>query len=626
MKKMILTFSIVAIFLLNIFLVFSEGSFASSAGWSQDKSIIKNIPPEGGGKIAVSGNNIHVISYDFDVKKSVYKRSSDSGVSWDSNIWITSSYAVDIAADENNVHVVFRKTNSNGNSQICYKKSTNNGDDWGNEVCLTPDSFSSIAPQMAVNGNNIHIIWRDNRTGDYQIYYKRSIDNGETWGNDILLTDNLKSRNPHFVAYGNNIHFIWTISYSVFDSDIYYKRSLNNGETWSNDVKLTDTPSSESDYPRLAVYKDNIHVIWTDDRDSIIFPYLPDIYYKRSTDNGETWGSDTRLTYIGSEGGNIFHPRIAVNKDNIHIFWYAEISSNLDDDIYYKKSTDNGVNWDNKVCLVDTISWSYFPEVALNGNNIHLIWSDVREGSWDIYYKNNLNEKPVVDTFDFSEDYVYSGEEIMFYINGSDDNDYEYDLTPFIEYKHSADSTWDNSCLSEMIWDTTKWYWTSTFSPSGDLETGLYDFRVRFTDSDEVDSDWLDGAVQIDVRVHPEAVLSASSTNIIKGDSVSFDASGSVGDDLVFYFDFGDGAIINWQSDAVKSHLFSEVGTYIVQLKVRDSYGEESSLDSVEIIVDSSKSNDESNSGFDMILVFGIIIVLLIIATILLLIRKRNKG
>ena len=58
--------------------------------------------------------------------------------------------------------------------------------------------------------------------------------------------------------------------------------------------------------------------------------------------------------------------------------------------------------------------------------------------------------------------------------------------------------------------------------------------------------------------------------------------------------------------------MFSDVGSYIVQLKVRDSYGEESSLDSFEITVTSSKSDDENNFSFEMILLIAILIIILI--------------
>jgi hypothetical protein len=36
--------------------------------------------------------------------------------------------------------------------------------------------------------NLVHIVWYDHRTGYYEIFYKRSTDGGINWGNDIKLS------------------------------------------------------------------------------------------------------------------------------------------------------------------------------------------------------------------------------------------------------------------------------------------------------------------------------------------------------------------------------------------------------------------------------------------------------
>jgi hypothetical protein len=208
---------------------------------------------------------------------------------------------------------------------------------WGDDARLTIDDSDSWYPSLAVDGNNIHVTWQDNRDGINEIYYKRSIDNGETWSNDTRLTiADSDSYAPSLAVDGNNIHVTWVDDRDDGISEIYYKRSIDNGETWSNDTRLTiDDPDSYA--PSLAVDGNNIHVTWVDNRDDSI----SEIYYKRSIDNGETWGDDIRLT--------------------------------IDD------------------------SYSRYPSLAVDVNNIHVTWVDNRDGNYEIYYKHKKNLPPSVE-------------------------------------------------------------------------------------------------------------------------------------------------------------------------------------------------------------------------------------
>jgi hypothetical protein len=40
-------------------------------------------------------------------------------------------------------------------------------------------------PSISNSGQIVHVIWRDERDGNKEIYYKRSIDGGLVWENDI---------------------------------------------------------------------------------------------------------------------------------------------------------------------------------------------------------------------------------------------------------------------------------------------------------------------------------------------------------------------------------------------------------------------------------------------------------
>jgi hypothetical protein len=81
------------------------------------------------------------------------------------------------------------------------------------------------------------------------------------------------------------------------DSDIFFYRSLDRGETWSIAKRLNDDKTNRDQFiPAIAVSSNGtIHVSWADRRDDPKdIEYH--IYYTKSGDRGETWIENTRVT------------------------------------------------------------------------------------------------------------------------------------------------------------------------------------------------------------------------------------------------------------------------------------------------------------------------------------------
>ncbi len=98
------------------------------------------------------------------------------------------------------------------------------------------------------------------------------------------------------------------------------------------------------------------------------------LYYKRSTDDGKTWGADTHLSegQAGSE-----HPAIAVSGSNIYTVWHGLRSGSLN--IYFKRSTDGGMTWGEDTRLT-TSGKSAHSSIAASGSSVHVVWGDHRDG------------------------------------------------------------------------------------------------------------------------------------------------------------------------------------------------------------------------------------------------------
>ena len=128
---------------------------------------------------------------------------------------------------------------------------------------------------------------------------------------------------------------------NIFTILLFFSFSVFNYAQWLPDFQLTTDPSSSylsyNNAHCIAVDGTVIHVTWWDGRDMD-----REIYYKRSTDNGVAWQQDTRLT--NSDGWSEY-PSIAVSGSTVHLVWMDDRDESSHPEIYYKRSTDGGINW-----------------------------------------------------------------------------------------------------------------------------------------------------------------------------------------------------------------------------------------------------------------------------------------
>ncbi len=336
--------------------------------------------------ITANGDTLHEVWFDNrDGYYAIYyKRSTNGGTTWEGDIALTNSTMSismypSISVYGNFVHVVWHD-DRNGGYEVYYRRSIDGGSTWETDQRLTNAPAFSGYPSLAVHGNILHLTWYDQRDGNYEIYYKRSTDGGVTWEPDMRLTGNpAVSYSPSIAVNGTVVHLVW---YDTSDGneEIYYKRSTNGGLTWEADVRLTNDPAF-SDNTSIAVSGSYVHVTWMDTRDGNY-----EIYYIRSTDEGLNWEPETRLTWYD---GSSYNPSIVSSGLNVHCVWYDSREGNYE--IFYKRSTDGGINWEDDMRLTEDQASSAFPFIAVSDSLVHVTWQDGRDGNPEIYYKRNPN-------------------------------------------------------------------------------------------------------------------------------------------------------------------------------------------------------------------------------------------
>lgn len=336
--------------------------------------------------VAANGSAVHVVWFDNrDGNQEIYyKSSSDTGVTWSADVRLTNnasnSQTPRIVISGTNLHAVWQD-NRNGNYEVYYKRSTDNGANWEPDTRLTSNSSWSLFPTTAVSDSGVYVLWMDDRDGNRETYFKRSIDNGTTWSSDTRLSNDADwTWSPALAVSQDTIHAVWYESDAGgnLGKDIHYVRSTSAGLTWDPPINLTNDPGVSMG-PAVGASGSTVHVTWEDNRDGNY-----EVYYKRSTDNGVNWEPDTRLTsYANASTGS----SIDVSGSNAHVVWTDERDYNSE--IYYKSSVDNGASWSPDTRLTNNGATSFYNSISVSGPAAHVAWYDNRDGNWEIYCKRN---------------------------------------------------------------------------------------------------------------------------------------------------------------------------------------------------------------------------------------------
>ncbi len=293
-----------------------------------------------------------------------------------------------IAADSaNNIHAVFEGYAKGSDiREILYSKSSDMSRTWTPPLNISRTARVSTVPAIAVeNSGAIDVVWRDTTSGEFHpdIYFTRSADGGQTWTEalDISHTTGICSEPAIATGADNSIHVVWVDTRPADGRpDIFYSCSLD-GKTWSACESISPTQGASS-VPTVAVDNDGVvHCAWLDTSSG---EERPDIFYVRKVN--DVW---TMPFNVSNSPRLSAHPWLACgSKGRIFLCWCDNSQKQNAADIWCAIGK-NG-RFAKPINVSDTPGVSGQPIVVANKTgHVAVLWSDtsLKLSKPDIYVR-----------------------------------------------------------------------------------------------------------------------------------------------------------------------------------------------------------------------------------------------
>jgi hypothetical protein len=253
---------------------------------------------------------------------------------------------------------------------------------WTEDARLTSiNDYSSLKPRISVDSqNNMHIVYNDYRHGPPELYYMKLDEQGNVIVDEkgITAADTMSSNLGDIACDSqDNIHVVWSDvrdTGPISNLEIYYKKLDSIGNTVVDDTRVTVAPYY-SVYPTIAVdSSDNLHITWCEEMEfgSI---FQEEIFYTKLDNDGNTIVDDTAITE--SDGEESLFPDIAIDSnDNVHLMWIDdrnETGTQQNQDYWYSKLDNSG-----DTIVDDTMIFfkgeHFRPSISIDSNDLlHVI-------------------------------------------------------------------------------------------------------------------------------------------------------------------------------------------------------------------------------------------------------------
>jgi len=247
-------------------------------------------------------------------------------------------------------------------------------------VNVSSNEGNSEIPEEAMSGNNIYIAWIDDTSGNRDVFFRKSIDQGKTFGDTVNLSNMPGGAyNVQIIAIYNYVFVVWEHTPDN-NGQIFFKRSVDYGNTFDKTVSLGNntgfyglpqisaavSSNEEKNNSNRINSRINIYTIWHDSSNGIVL--------RKSIDGGESFDKAISLS---KKHPLSFYPQIAVSSANVYATWVSTQNlgtKNETNNIVFSRSTDAGNTFNNMINLTNNAKLSFDPQISISNNHVYVTW------------------------------------------------------------------------------------------------------------------------------------------------------------------------------------------------------------------------------------------------------------
>jgi len=238
-----------------------------------------------------------------------------------------------------------------------------------------------------------YAVWRDGRNGDSDAYFARSADGGQSWSTSMRLDDGYAAGDQavddlQIVADNQYVYVAMRVDEPGGGESIWMASSMDHGANWNASLKANSV-NEDCDYMAITCEDINAFVTWADGRD----PSGDDDLYLRMTHNGgTTWMMmmmDEQIDKGGNGTGDVEAPEVLIEGGmfGLVVAWLEDgtATSPSDEELHFLFSPNGGHLWPNPEVVFGSGYDVENPSMAFDGGTIVLAWEDDRTGIDEVY-------------------------------------------------------------------------------------------------------------------------------------------------------------------------------------------------------------------------------------------------